>query len=293
MTQLQMFGGDWTEEKLLRIKKYLSAYTTILSKRRALKTAYIDAFAGTGYRQLKFQLNPNEPLFPDLLEEDIEKFLQGSAQIALQTEPRFDKYIFIENDKERFNELSKLRTDFPKLANDIKLEMADSNIYLQNLCTNRNWDKYRAVLFLDPFGMQVEWKTIVAIANTEAIDMWLLFPLGVAVNRLLRNDGQIDDNFKNKLDIMFGTSNWFSAFYKVKVEQTLFGEKESLQKVITLEGIGKYYLDRLKSVFAGVAEEPLILRNSKNNPIYLLYFAAGNPRAVDTAVKIAQDVLRK
>ena len=60
-------------------------------------------------------------------------------------------------------------------------------------------------MFLDPYGMQVRWDTIEAIAETKAIDLWLLFPLGVAVNRMLKNDGNINESWAEKLDIIFGT----------------------------------------------------------------------------------------
>jgi hypothetical protein len=46
-------------------------------------------------------------------------------------------------------------------------------------------------------------------------------------------------------------------------------------------------------VFKGVANNPLPLYNSKNNPLYLLCFAAGNPKGAPTAVKIAQDILKE
>lgn len=49
---LQRFGGDWTAEKLERVRKYLAAYATIMHKQN-FRFAYIDAFAGTGYRTLK------------------------------------------------------------------------------------------------------------------------------------------------------------------------------------------------------------------------------------------------
>jgi len=49
---------------------------------------------------------------------------------------------------------------------------------------------------------------------------------------------------------------------------------------------------RLKTVFARVAENPLALRNSTNTPLYLLCFAAGNPKGAATAVKIAGDILK-
>ena len=155
MKQNQLFGGDWTEEKLARIKKYFSAYTTALSK-QTFRTAYIDAFAGTGYCELRQERRPSEFMFPELLEGDAQSFLQGSAQIALQTKPRFSKYFFIEQDEARLNELAKLKTSYPDLASDIVLVNADCNAYLQDLCLNRRWNNNRAVLFLDPFGMQVE-----------------------------------------------------------------------------------------------------------------------------------------
>lgn len=292
MAQQQLFGGDWTEEKLRHIKKYLSAYTTALSK-QPFRIAYIDAFAGTGYRQLKREQQPSELMFPEFVEQDTQTFLQGSAQIALETGPRFDKYFFIEQDASRFNELSRLKDSYPHLAEDIVLVNADCNAYLQDLCLNRVWKRNRAMLFLDPFGMQIEWKTIEAIANTQAIDLWVLFPLGVAVNRLLRRDGQIDETLRKKLDTLFGTTDWFDAFYQVETKQTLFGEREQLKKAANLDQIGRYFVTRLQGIFAGVAENPLHLYNSRNNPLYLLCFAAGNPRGAKLAVKIAQDILGK
>ena len=198
------FGGNWTEEKLERVRKYLSAYATIMNK-QPFRFAYIDAFAGAGYRTLKESENSSELMFPEMLE-----FLDGSARVALKVEPQFDTYIFIEKDKDRFSKLEKLKDDFPHLRDRIELVRADGNTHVQNLCSY-NWlsSRRRAVLFLDPYGMEVKWQTIEAIANTKAIDLWLLFPLGVAVNRLLRRDGQIDEGIRNILDQFFGTKNLF------------------------------------------------------------------------------------
>ncbi|HSH01242.1 MAG TPA: three-Cys-motif partner protein TcmP [Anaerolineae bacterium] len=281
----QTFGGDWTEEKLKRIDMYLRAYTKILDKRN-FRFAYIDAFAGTGYRTLEQEQYQNELMFPMLFEESL-KFYRGSAQIALQVQPRFTRYIFIEKDIERFKELKQLKVDYPELAEDIWPINSDCNSYLQDLCLNYKWKRNRAVLFLDPFGMQVEWNTIEAIASTKAIDLWLLFPLGVAVNRLLRRDGQISDIFQQKLNNLFGTTDWFDAFYAPKQQPSLFDDDLGLEKRVTLKQIGDYFVQRLQSVFEHVAENPLPLYNSKGNPLYLLCFAAHNK----TAVKIAQHIL--
>lgn len=286
--QKQTFGGDWTEDKLKRIDKYLRAYTTILHT-RSYRFAYIDAFAGTGYRALKQEHDQTTPLFPEFAEDDAQQFWQGSAHIALQVRPRFTKYFFIEKDPERFAELHKLKESYPDVAADIVLVNADCNAYLQDLCLNRNWRTNRAVLFLDPFGMQVQWPTIEAIGRTKAIDLWLLFPLGVAVNRLLRRDGQIDQTLRLRLDSLFGTEAWFDEFYAPITRPTLFGVESGLEKRVNLEQIGRYFVTRLKTVFPHVAGNPLQLYNSRRNPLYLLCFAAANA----TAVKIARDILGK
>ena len=42
------------------------------------------------------------------------------------------------------------------------------------------------MVFLDPFGMQVPWSTIEALAKTKAMELIINFPLGMAIQRLLR-----------------------------------------------------------------------------------------------------------
>jgi hypothetical protein len=59
-----------------------------------------------------------------------------------------------------------------------------------------------------------------------------------------------------------------------------------------METIGRYYNDRLGVIFPGVAKEPGVLRNSTNNPLYLLCFAVGNERGAPIALKIAEHLLK-
>jgi three-Cys-motif partner protein len=149
------------------------------------------------------------------------------------------------------------------------------------------------VLFLDPYGMQVDWTTVQAIAGTRAIDMWYLFPLGVSVNRLLRRDAKISSSIRRRLDMLFGTEAWFDAFYEVQERLTLEGPEVCTVKTGTFDSIARFVNARLSEVFAGVAPQPLALCNSTNVPIYLLCFAAANERGAPIAVKIAQDVMMK
>lgn len=289
----QAFGGNWTTEKLEHVRKYLVAYATIMNKQK-FRFAYIDAFAGTGYRTVeRDDEDQTSLLLPELADDEAATFIDGSARIALGVRPRFTKYIFIDRIAEHALELEKLKTEFPEAKDDIVVVNAEANAYLSDLCLNYKWRGNRAVLFLDPFGMQVKWGTIEAVAETEAIDMWCLFPLGVAVNRLLRRDGNISEAMRGRLDAIFGTSDWYNAFYETRTVEGLLGTESRVEKTVNLDQIGGYFVSRLKTIFASVAENPLRLVNSRNNPLYLLCFAAGNPKGAKTAVKIAQDILRR
>jgi three-Cys-motif partner protein len=288
---LQQFGDkSWTQDKLERVRKYLVAYSTIMRKRRYIY-AYIDAFAGTGYHELKQAADSGMSLFPEEDEPEIEAFLHGSARIALQVEPRFNDYIFIEKSRKKAAELEKLKDEFPDKAGDIAIETQEANAYLQQLC-RRSWKAHRAVLFIDPFGMQLMWKTVEAIGRTKAIDTWILFPVS-AVNRLLKKDGNIPPEWRKRLDMMFGEPSWFDVFFPKRQGGLFETDSDERVKAADMKVIGNYFNQRLASAFAGVAPKPYTLRNSRGSPLFLLCFAAANPQAAPTAIKIAQDILRR
>ena len=290
------FGGDWTSTKLDILGEYLGRYTIALknqpSPNRPFVKAYIDAFAGTGYRSRggDEEATPETLLFPDLAEPAPQELLDGSARMALKTQPRFDRYIFIERSPKRCQELEGLKAEFPDVARDIKIKQGEANEQIRMLC-KKDWSSRRAVLFLDPYGMQVEWETIEAIAATKAIDLWVLFPLGVGVNRLLTRSGEISPSWRARLDKLLGRRDWYDKFYRVESEPSLFGTEDHVVKA-TMETIGRYFVERLKEVFPGVAEEPAILRNSARCPLYLLCFAASNRRGAPTALRIANHLLK-
>jgi len=290
---LQKFGDrSWTQDKLERIRKYLVAYSRIM-ERRPFRYAYIDGFAGTGYHELARKKTRGESLFQEFEDAEVAAFLDGSARIALQVEPRFHKYIFIEKSRKKTAELDKLRGDFPDRAADIDIKKADANVFLQKLCLESSWRNHRAVLFIDPFGTQLTWKTVEAIGKTKAIDTWILFPVS-AVNRLLKRDGEIPLTWKRRLDKMFGDANWFNVFFPQDRAAVLFDNDQGIRrKTATMESIGEYFNQRLASAFAGVAPNPYTLRNSKGAPLFLLCFAAANPNAVKPAIRIAQDILKR
>ena len=291
---LQQFGGKWTTEKLQRLREYLIAYQEAL-KNQPFKLFYIDAFAGLATTHQKPIPTTHRRCFDDLVRSDTREFVDGSARIALQIPRPFDHYVFVERDPSRHAELRGLKADFPHLAARIEPINEEANNYLTTLCKSVDWLRIgrRAVVFLDPFGMQVTWATISAIAETKAIDLWLLFPLGVAVNRMLPKHGQIPSGWRQRLDLMFGESDWYQAFYEKHATDDLFGGKsETTVKRAGYSAIADYFVKRLKTIFPHVAKNPLPLLNSAHCPLYLLCFAAGNPKGGPIAKRIAEHILK-
>jgi three-Cys-motif partner protein len=286
------FGGDWTQEKLDRLEKYLPAYTTIF-KGRAYKYAYIDAFAGPGYRaRERKQAAPIQDLWGEDLDERGRRFTEGSAIVAMRSEPPFKSYIFIERDASALAKLEDvLRESFPQRISLAKFKLGDANVVPKELCT-RDWSKHRALLFLDPYGMEVEWSTMEAISRTEAIDVWILFPAGLGVNRQLPLDGNVSEWARTTLTRLFGTSDWYDRFYEKHATHDMFGGTDRVQKIVSSDDIVAFYRERLEAIFPHVASNPLVLCNSNNAPMFALFFAAANPKYGATAVKIAQDVLQ-
>lgn len=109
-------------------------------------------------------------------------------------------------------------------------------------------------------------------------------------NRSSRS-GHIPEGWRRRLDLLFGTPEWAERLSRVERERTLFGE-EDVRRKASREVIGEYFLSRLKSVFAGVAEPALVLSNSVGCPLYLFCFAAANPAGAKVALKMAGHLIK-
>lgn len=287
------FGGSWTERKLEALRDYLVQYQLIFKKNpraRKLKTIYVDAFAGTGERDAGERTGPG--LFG--YDEEIRGYQEGSVRKALSIDNKFDEYIFIENKPKHATALKKLIAgEFAALSDRCAIKEEDANAWLQRWCRNQDWRGQRAVVFLDPYGMNVDWATIEAIARTKAIDLWILFPFAIGANRMMPKDAPPDSVWAKRLTAIFGTDEWKSRFYGNSRKGDLFGDADrSIVKIAGMDEILEFFLERLRSVFAKIVDRPLILENSKRTPMYALCFAAGNPAGAPTAVRIASHLTK-
>jgi three-Cys-motif partner protein len=158
------FGGGWTQRKLEVLKKYLQAYTTIFKRNeraRFYSISYVDAFAGTGTLR-RPALGGLAKYLPELQEIERE-FRKGSVTRALEVEPPFDKYIFVEKDVKKCRELESIAAQFGHRKARVVNE--DANNALLKWSKSLNTAQERAVVFLDPFGASVKWEVIASLAG--------------------------------------------------------------------------------------------------------------------------------
>ena len=289
LTQQEMFGGNWTQQKLRILSKYLKAYRKIFDRNeraRFFQVSYVDAFAGTGVIPRPAIEGAFAELIPSL-EEAEKEFRKGSVSRALEVDPPFHRYVFIEKDKAKCEELAQFRTQFPSRTIDVIND--DANAALLQWCIEMNTQRERSVVFLDPFGASVEWNVIDAIAKTQAVDLWILFPYA-AVNRMLTRDRKPSPSWSDRLTKLFGTGSWEDVFYSSSFRQSILepgGEIERIHKTADRTKVIDFFVLRLRTIFAEVAT-PGLLFNSKGL-LFVLFFATTNK----AGVKIANDLLRE
>jgi three-Cys-motif partner protein len=285
----QRFGDAHTDQKLNKLEAYLKVYSTAL-KNQDFQLIYFDAFAGAG----DIQIGSNEASFLDAVDE-YSPFIEGSALRALKFGKAFDRYIFVDKRKKNVEALAALKDKYADISDRISIQRGDANKELQEFCSRTNWGRCRAVVFLDPFGNQVVWDTLDAIAATKAIDVWYLFPAGLGVHRQIGRDGSVHFTHGAALDRILGTSEWRTAFIKAEIVSDLFdGERSESKKVANPAAITEFMIGRMRGIFKGGVLDEWIPLGSKKVHMYSLLFAWGNPTtaACKLANTLARAVLR-
>ena len=276
----QSFGGPWTQEKLKILSLYLDAYTTAL-KNQPFRLIYVDAFAGSGSWH-------SGPAYASEDYDDFRELHKGSPRIALEIQDKhFDRFIFIEKDPQRCEELEKLRVESP--SRDINILNEDANIALPEFCSELKAND-RAVVFLDPFATQVSWTIVEGLAQTQKVDCWILFPVG-AIARMMPTQNEPPEELANQLDRIFGGREHWKDLYAPSPQMSFLENESKQERTRGSDQIAQQYQIRLESVFAKVAPSGRALRNSKKSPMFQLFFAASNSRGAPLAVDIARHII--
>lgn len=272
---MNQFGGSWTEAKMKIVVDYAKAYLVIMNKQAWAKTLYFDGFAGSGL----IDVNQNE------------ETVKGTALriLDVQQPKPFDMYYFVEKDeKYKLSLQSKIEAEY--FGRNAHVVQADCNLKLMDMANYlKKHSNYTALAFIDPYGMTVNWSSIKALQGLH-IDLWILVPTGVGVNRLLKNDKDIPEAWLIKLEQFLGLprDEILTYFYSEKTINTLFGDETSVNKEkSTIQKVGNLYAQRLKTVFKYVSDS-FVMRNSNNSIMYHFMMATNNTAALN----IANDVIK-
>jgi len=273
--------GKWSEDKLDLLAKYLKAYSVIMNEqKKSWLTAYyyIDAFAGS--------------VRPRAKEKDEQRYIDGSPLRALQTEPRFDAYWFVDVNPQRVERVNKLREDFPEQV--IQTYKGNCNDVLCNEIIPQipYSSKKRAFVFLDPYGLQVDWETVRELANTRTCDIFVNFSV-MGVTRLLPREQAPDPSFVDQISKVMGNTEWINQIYRESpvTQLDLFGnppEPVVRRDTIQAEWLASLYTEQLKLLFKYVSR-PVLMKNSTNSVLYALCLASHNEKAI----KITNEIFNR
>ncbi len=291
------FGGQHTETKLQCLKEYLTAFSIAL-RQQEFACIYIDAFAGSGERT---EVRPALPLLGSEFSEPDEVTSPGSARLALEVDPPLNTLVLIERDPNRYNALEQLKAEFPERR--VILKNGDANELVQRLCKNIHWRGpktigrgIRGVVFLDPYGMEVDWKTVAAIGETQALDCWYFFPLSGLYRNAPKQAPKLSADKRRALTRLFGTEEWYNRWYDHETVNTdLFGDPVTAARTADVDAIEAYVAERLSDAFKGAVLKPIRLHHKNGAPLASLFFAISNtsPAAVKLATGIASHILKR
>lgn len=284
------FGSASTDLKLRLIEEYLSKFATAL--RPYFPTLwYIDAFAGTGKRTEKIKARE-----ADLLHAGSEARIEqrrGSAQIAIDCSPSFQRLSFIDLKPAHYRALLELKEKHERPSLQIDVIRKDANAAILELIEDHRFAGTRAVMFLDPYGMHIAWETLEAVAATKAIDVWYYVSLEGLFRQASLDGAKITEKKRQAITRMLGTPDWERDWYAQGDQGDLFGRNEPHSaRIADVDAMEKYVRKRLEGPFAKVLP-PLRLKNRGGVSTFSLFFAISNPdpKALGLAQRIAGHIL--
>ena len=291
----QRFGGDWTIEKLDAIERYCDGYTTALksapSADRPFRLHFIDAFAGTGYVDIKSGEQAGERV-------------RGSALRALSVDNRpFDQVDLIELDRAKAENLGRLVADH---QDRVRITIGDANEKVVDICRALGRGD-RAIVLFDPTTTDLNWSTVEAVAKTGRCDVWILFPLGDVRRDLARTERPTKDSADGRrLTRVLGTDVWFDRYAISTGSEQAEQASLDIDLATPIPMGGEHWaspegtdwiLDLYRESVARIFPDELVLSreltNSRNSPMFSLFFGCANSRGAEIANRIARGALKR
>lgn len=259
--------GRWSQEKLELLRNYLEAYGAIMRTQKWCRGYhYIDAFCGGVWHE----------------DKRTGRLIEGSPLLALNIGNPFHTYTFIDQNENRVtNMISPLREQYPQ--RDIRVFHGDCNELLTNVILPRLAPRRseRGFIFLDPYGINLSWDTVLAIAEAGIFDVLINFSV-MGVYRQL-GDKLPPSQVSEMITQVMGTEEWRTLAYQPCRQLSLLGdsdgemERRSHDIAKHLAGL---YQKQLRKCFEHVSDFVIML-SEKNSPLYALILASHHHLAKD------------
>ncbi len=269
--------GEWSEVKIDLLEEYARAYATIFAANRQgqFTTIYIDAFAGSGLGRRRGD----------------GEIIIGSPLRVLQLKPAFTEYHFIDEDEQRLAKLNE------EVSAAIASGEAQKRIFLYNgdaitilekhLVGSVRYAEYkRALLFLDPYGLDIPWKLVCQVANQQTIDLLLNFSImDLNRNNLPARRSELTEDQRSRAEGFLG-QGWEDAIYPRSRQTNMFHvEHEKLSN----DSIMLFYADRLHNQAGFTYVSTPLLFSGNGAQLYYLILASHK----EAAKKIMDHLVRK
>lgn len=246
-----------TLEKLNAIGRYIEQFATSMKPtgratgfRGFQERNYIDLFSGPGLCVI----------------EGIEQEIPGSPILALLCKYPLTNYYFVDINPDYIAAL-KGRADALNRTEVVSRRyfVGDCNEQISQIlrCINTRYSINLAVI--DGFSIECKWATIQALASCYRMDLIILFPQGMSINRNLKKWAEA---VSNPLDAFFGTDKWKYIYESA-------GGKAS-KCIRPFLDLYQNNLKRLGYSKAGQIHEFLV-RSKRGQKLYYLIFASRNP----------------
>lgn len=193
-------SGEWTEKKLDILGHYIATSSTAMAKRPWRRRIYIDLQAGPG----KNRIDPSG------------RVVLGSPLLALTQGQGYTDYRFVEQDRILADALRK-RSEATGRISPKDIMVDDCNAAVDRIVREiEEIDReYRpgiwpslSLVFLDPEGLELHWRTVNLLANTLRADFIINFSTGglrrVAGEAFQKPESSVAD----RVNKFFGTEDW-------------------------------------------------------------------------------------
>lgn len=240
--------GRWVLHKLAIISNYERAFNQ--AAKSSSTRNYVDGFAGHGLNRIRSG----------------GRFVYGSAWIAVRS--GFTDLLLMEQNREAYAALQARLGDNPR----VRIRMGDCNERLAKEMKASLNPQAPTLCVLDPNGVELQWNTVEQVSlfrsGTRKTELLITFARNMALLRLLRIRGDIDEQTRFLFDAFFGTRDW-EHIYEQRKSNDLNPQEASAAYL-------HLYEERLRSeigykhVFSTNVREG----GHVGKPLYLLTFAS-------------------